>query len=61
MTRHLHQKDDYCHEYLEYDGNTAILRIRKYPRHGVMRQWLYFDSVEEAMSYFNSVSESALA
>lgn len=57
MTKHIHQRDEHCHEYLEYHGNTSILRIRKYPRNVVLKQWLLFDSVEEAMDYFNSEME----
>jgi hypothetical protein len=39
-------------EYFEYHGNTAIERIRK--QYGkVRRDWLYFDSVEEAADFFN--------
>lgn len=54
MTKHIHQSDDYCHEYFEYHGSTAIVRVRKYPRNIVVREWIYFDSVEDAMEYFNS-------
>jgi hypothetical protein len=39
-------------ECLEYHGNTAIERIRR--RNGIIRRdWLFFDSVEEAADYFN--------
>lgn len=57
MTKHVHQKEEYCHEYFEYHGNTAIERIRKYPRNVVVRDWIYFNTVEEAMEYFNSEIE----
>lgn len=56
MTKHIHQQGEYVHEYLEYHGNTSILRIRKYPRNVVKRSWLLFDTVEDAMAYFNSES-----
>lgn len=39
-------------EFFEYHGNTAIERIRK--QYGVVRRdWLFFDSTEEAEAFFN--------
>lgn len=39
-------------ETFEYHGNTAIERTRK--RNGkVRREWIFFDSIEEALAYFN--------
>jgi hypothetical protein len=39
-------------EHLEYHGNTAIERIRS--QNGtVRRDWLFFDSAEEAVDYYN--------
>jgi len=38
----------------EYQGNTAILLIRKMGSITVWRDWLLFDSVEEASEYFNT-------
>jgi len=40
----------------EYHGNTEIERIRSKRGRTVRRDWLMFDSVEEAMAFFNSVS-----
>lgn len=40
-------------EYFEYHGNTVIERIRKQPGDNVLRDWILFDSVEEAADYFN--------
>ncbi|MBU1170808.1 MAG: hypothetical protein KKD44_14700 [Proteobacteria bacterium] len=57
MTKHIHQREEYCQEYLEYHGNTSILRIRKYPRNVTLRKWLLFDTVEDALDYFNSEIE----
>jgi hypothetical protein len=54
MTKHIHQKDEFFHEYLEYYGHTSVLRIRKYPRNVIVKTWLYFDTVEDAFAYFNS-------
>ena len=39
-------------EFFEYHGNTAIERIRK-QRGRVWREWLFFDSAEEAEAFFN--------
>jgi len=43
------------HDFFEYYGNTEIVRIRK-QKNGttIRRDWLIFDSVEEAMEYFNT-------
>lgn len=39
-------------EFFEYHGNTAIERIRK--QNGIVRRdWLFFDTIEEAQSFFN--------
>jgi hypothetical protein len=38
-------------EEYEYDGNTAVQRVRR--KNGqVEHQWLHFDSVEEAADFF---------
>jgi len=39
-------------EFFEYHGNTTIERIRK-QRGRVRREWLFFDSAEEAVAFFN--------
>lgn len=54
MTKHAFQNDNYCHEYYEYHGNTSIERIRKYPKNKTVREWIMFDSAEEAMAFFNN-------
>jgi hypothetical protein len=38
---------------LEYFGNTEIKRIRKKGNDIIRRDWLIFDSIDEAMTYFN--------
>lgn len=38
-------------EYFEYHGNVAIERIRLLDGY-VERDWLYFDTAEEAVDYF---------
>ena len=40
-------------EYFEYHGNTIIERIRKQAGETISRDWILFDSVEEAADYFN--------
>ena len=40
-------------EFYEYHGNTEIERIRKQANRTVLRDWIVFDSVDEAMTYFN--------
>lgn len=46
------QKNRDGQEFFEYHGNTAIERIRK-QRGRIWREWLYFDSAEEAVAFFN--------
>lgn len=43
-------------EYFEYHGNTIIERIRKQAEGPISRDWILFDSVEEASDYFNENS-----
>lgn len=40
-------------EYYEYHGSTTIERIIIRPGNHVSRDWIIFDSVEEASEYFN--------
>ncbi len=42
------------HDFFEYYGNTEIVRIRKQNGTIIRQDWLNFDSVEEAMDYFNT-------
>lgn len=41
------------HEYFEYHGNTEIERTRQSADKIIERDWLVFNSVDEAMEYFN--------
>lgn len=41
------------HDYFEYFGNTEIERIRKQAGKTVRRDWIIFNTVEEALEYFN--------
>jgi len=40
-------------EVFEYHGNTAVERVRKRGDSVLMRDWLIFDSVEEAETFFH--------
>ena len=43
---------DFC-DVLEYHGNTAIEITRKQNDVTIEKDWMLFDSVEEAEEYFN--------
>lgn|GEM_PF-3933522 len=53
MTQNL---DTVYSESFEYHGNTAIERIRRQDGVTVLRDWLLFDTVEEAETYFHDRS-----
>ena len=42
------------HDCFEYHGNTEIERIRKKAGKTIRRDWIVFDSVDEAMECFNT-------
>ena len=42
------------HDFFEYYGNTQIARVRKKNGTTIREDWLIFDSVEEALEYFNT-------
>ncbi len=50
MTRYYNNDEE--QEFYEYHGNTAIERTRRF-KHAVRREWLLFDSAEEAEAFFN--------
>ena len=52
MTRHASYPD--YQDCYEYHGCTTIERIRKQFGKAVKRDWLLFDSVEEALEFFNN-------
>jgi len=41
------------HDHFEYFGNTEIERIRKQGEKTIRHDWIMFDSVDEAMEFFN--------
>ena len=53
MTRHVTAHPDY-EDRLEYHGSTTIERVRKGRGGACSRDWLLFDSVEEAEEFFNT-------
>jgi len=42
------------YDYLEYHGSTQVVRIRKQGRTVLRKDWLDFNTVEEALDYFNN-------
>ena len=55
MTRHVFHSD--YHDCYEYHGNTAVERIRKQRGTTVKRDWIFFDSVEDAQEFFIDACE----
>jgi len=45
---------DHYQDRYEYHGNTMIERIRKEAGRTIKRDWILFDSVEEAEEFFNN-------
>ena len=50
MTKHEFYSD--YHESFEYHGNTAVEITRKQGGITIKRDWILFDSVEEAQDFF---------
>ena len=42
------------HDVYEYHGNTAVVQTRVQGDRTLWRDWILFDSVEEANDYFHS-------
>jgi hypothetical protein len=40
-------------ESFEYHGNTSVEHIRRHGGVTILRDWIIFDSVEEAEAFFN--------
>ena len=55
MTKHIFVQ--HHHEFFEYHGNTMVERIKKGAGNTVTRDWILFDTVEEAQEFFNSNCE----
>ena len=51
MTKHIFSPD--YHDCYEYHGSTTIELTRKQGEITVWRDWITFDTVEEAALYFN--------
>ena len=56
MTRHESYPD--YHECYEYHGNTAVEITRKQAGLTIKREWILFDSVEEAQEFFHDDGNS---
>ncbi len=52
MTKHIFVQNH--HEFFEYHGNTMVVRIKKGAGNIISRDWILFDSVEEAQDFFNN-------
>ena len=44
-------------DHFEYFGNTEIERIRKKGEKTIRHDWIIFDTVDEAMAFFNDPCE----
>lgn len=51
MTKNEYYQD--YHDLFEYHGNTTIEFVRKKYDVIIKRDWILFDSIEEAADYFN--------
>ena len=56
MTKYV-SHSDYCDCY-EYHGGTLIERIRQHSQGTIWRDWIMFDTIEEASEFFNDACES---
>ncbi len=55
MTKHIYSQS--IHEHYEYHGNTIVERIKKRAGCTISRDWIIFDTVEEAQDFFNNDCE----
>jgi len=56
MTKQVFYQD--YNDCFEYHGNTTIEQTRKQDGFTIWRDWIIFDSVEEAAEYFNNHCEN---
>ena len=52
MTKHIFKQTH--HEFFEYHGNTTVEHIQTRAGRPISREWIIFDSVEEAQDFFNN-------
>ena len=52
MTKHIFNHN--FHELFEYHGNTTVERIKTLAGNTISREWIIFDTVEEAQDFFNN-------
>jgi len=50
MTKHIFNQP--YHEFFEYHGNTTVERVQTRAGRPISREWIIFDSVEEAQDFF---------
>lgn len=55
----IHHILDAYNEILEYHGSTTVERIRRQGCRIIWREWIEFDSVEDAQAYFNDAAVAA--
>jgi hypothetical protein len=53
MRKKRHYADFY--DTIEYFGNTEVKRVRRKGNTIIRRDWFVFDSVDEAMTFFNEM------
>ena len=53
MKMRKHEMTTEYHDHFEYFGNTEIERIRKKGEKTIRHDWIIFDTVDEAMEFFN--------
>jgi hypothetical protein len=56
MTRNISYQDYY--DSYEYHGSTTVVVTRRQGRHTIWKDWIVFDTVEEASEYFNDHCEN---
>lgn len=50
-----HERYSDYHDHFEYFGNTEIERIRIQGGKTIRHDWIIFDTVHEAMAFFNDL------
>ena len=56
MTRNISYQDYY--DSYEYHGSTTVVVTRCQGRYTIWKDWIVFDTVEEASEYFNDHCEN---
>ena len=53
-----HESHSNYQDFFEYHGNTIIEFIRRQEGITILRDWLLFDSAEEALAFLNTTCEA---